>query len=76
MPRKSAAANLAIIPGSPPQRLRAPSELNAAERKGSQGPQWVKSAVFGLGRLGPVFTDKPTIFRIRATSHQGQIRSS
>jgi hypothetical protein len=34
MPRKSAtAANLAIIPGTPPPRLRPPPELSAIERK-------------------------------------------
>jgi hypothetical protein len=33
MPRKSTAANLAIVPGMPLQRLRPPSELSAAERR-------------------------------------------
>jgi hypothetical protein len=34
MPRKSgAASSLAIVPGTPPQRLHPPPELNATERK-------------------------------------------
>jgi hypothetical protein len=33
MPRRSAASHLAVIPGSPPERLRPPSELRAAERR-------------------------------------------